>query len=111
MRSFDLATDWTELSQDTQAFNNTGKETLEETSHSYNGKNYSIRVVSNKTSRGFTYPKFIDCQVGTNPNDGCHLGPYIMYNEAHETKVRAMVHSAAQAHIGTTVITPPTNPP
>jgi hypothetical protein len=111
VKSFDLATDWTELSQDTQAYNNNGKQVLEETTHSYNEKSYTIRVISNKTAPGFTYPKFIDCQVGANPNDGCHLGPYIMYNEAHETKVRAMVHSAAQAHIGTTVIIPPTNPP
>lgn len=111
VKSFDLATDWTELSQDSQTYNNNGKQTLEETTHSYNGKNYIIRVTSNKTAPGFTYPKFIDCQVGSNPNDGCHLGPYIMYNEVHETKVRAMVHSAAQAHIGANVTIPPTNPP
>lgn len=99
------------MSQDSQTYNNNGKQTLEETTHSYNGKNYIIRVTSNKTAPGFTYPKFIDCQVGSNPNDGCHLGPYIMYNEVHETKVRAMVHSAAQAHIGANVTIPPTNPP
>ncbi len=73
MKSFDLATDWMELSQQGQKYNTTGKETLDETSHAYNGKNYKVRSISNKTSPGFTYPKFLDCQVGPSTLDGCHL--------------------------------------
>lgn len=100
VKVFDLATDWMELSQDSQIWNHAGRENIEPSSpYSYNGMTYTVTVVANKTSPGFTYPKFIDCQVGSNPNDGCHLGPYIMFNELHEAKVRAMVHSAAQAHI------------
>jgi hypothetical protein len=54
-----------ELSQENQKYNPNGKETPEETSYSYNGKSYSIRSISNKASPGYTYPKFLDCQVGT----------------------------------------------
>ena len=99
VKSFDLKNDWMELSQSLQTFNPNGKESLEVTTHPYNTKNYTIRVRSNATSLGYTYPKFIDCQVGASLNDGCHLGPYIMYNEAHEGVVRDIVHKAAQAHI------------
>ncbi|MBP9812294.1 hypothetical protein KBC86_02850 [Candidatus Gracilibacteria bacterium] len=111
VKSFDLATDWMELSQQGQKYNTTGKETLDETSHAYNGKNYKVRSISNKTSPGFTYPKFLDCQVGPSTLDGCHLGPYVAYNEVHEAKIRELIHAAAQAHINTAVTTPPdTNP-
>ncbi|GAB0174779.1 MAG: hypothetical protein HHAS10_06580 [Candidatus Altimarinota bacterium] len=109
VKSFDLATDWMELTQQSQKYNPSGKETLEETSHSYNGKNYIVRAISNKTSPGYTYPKFLDCQLEINTSEGCHLGPYVAYNEAHEAKVRELIHSAIQEYINTQ-LNQPTNP-
>jgi hypothetical protein len=112
VKSFDLSTDWMELAQQWQKYNTTWRETLDETSYTYNAKTYILRSISNKTSPGYTYPKFLDCQIGTNPLDGCHLWPYVAYNEEHEAKIRELIHAAAQAYINTSTTPPPdTNPP
>lgn len=112
VRGFDLATDWMELSQAWQKYNPNGKEIVDTTSYTYSGKIYTITSISNKTSPGYTYPKFLDCQVGSNQSDGCHLGPYIAYNELHEAKIREFIHSGVQSFITTSTPnpTPPTPP-
>jgi hypothetical protein len=51
VKSFDLATDWMELSQELQRYNPAGRENTEPIGpYSYNGKSYTVTVVANRTS-------------------------------------------------------------